>query len=370
LIVFQFSISLIFIIGSFVIGRQIRYMRDADKGFQTDAILSTGYWRSQKGKIALFAESVRRLAGVQDVIVQNNPPMGRGHNGGSFVYKNKEVITTSVLLQCAEAGFIPFYGMRMVAGRNMGQGDSLREVVINETYCRQLGFSDPGEAVGQLLYQNDIAYTVVGVVADFHQDSFRETIKPLVILHKPQLEQDVAIKLATRGRHASDVNAVLAGIETRWKRIFPKVPFQISFLDESITWLYDQETHTEWLMQVAMGITIFISCLGLFGLALFTAARRVKEIGIRKVLGASAVNITLLLSRDFLALVLLAICIAAPVGWYFAGKWLQDFAYRVQLSGWVIAEAGLAAIGVAVVTVSWQAIRAAVADPVKSLRTE
>jgi putative ABC transport system permease protein len=370
LIVFQFAISLVFIIGSLVIARQIRYMRDSDKGFQSDAILTANNWQARDRQMRLFAESIRRITGVRAAIVESNPPMGFAHAGASFVYKGKDLKNTDVMIQGADASFIPFYGMRLVAGRNMGQGDSLREVVINEAYCRTLGFEQPGEAVGQLLYQKNIAYTVVGVVADFHQDSFHETIKPLVIRHGPQLEQGVAIKLAMKGRHADDAKAVIADMEKQWQRLFPRTPFQYSFLDISISWLYDQESHTEWLMQIAMAITIFISCMGLFGLALFTAGRRAKEIGIRKVLGASAVNITLLLSRDFLVLVLLAICIAAPVGWYLAGQWLQDFAYRAPMNGWVIAEAGLAAIVVAAVTVSWQAIRAAVANPVESLRSE
>jgi putative ABC transport system permease protein len=272
-----------------------------------------------------------------------------------------------VTIQGGNRAFIPFYGMRLVAGRNMGPGDSVREVVINEAYSRALGFDQPGEAVNKLLYNNNIAYTVVGVVADFHQDSYHETIKPLVIQQDARREQEVAVKLVTRGRQGGDAKLLLAEMEGIWKKLFPNTGFQYGFMNESISRLYEQETHTAWLMGVAMSITILISCMGLFGLALFTAGRRAKEISIRKVLGATVANITLLLSRDFLVLVVLAIVIASPVAWYFADQWLEDYAFRAPMNVWVIVEAGLAAIGIALLTVSVQALRAARSNPVKGL---
>jgi putative ABC transport system permease protein len=207
-------------------------------------------------------------------------------------------------------------------------------------------------------------------VADFHQDSYHETIKPLVIQRDVQLEKQIAVKLIMKGHQGSDAKLLLAEMEGIWKKLFPKTDFQYDFMNESIARLYEQETHTAWLMEVAMSITILISCMGLFGLALFTAGRRAKEIGIRKVLGATVSNITLLLSRDFLVLVVLAIVIASPVAWYFADQWLEDYAFRAPMNIWVILEAGLAAMGIALVTVSVQALRAALANPVESLRAE
>jgi hypothetical protein len=371
LIVFQFAISLVFIIGSLVIARQVRYMRDADKGFDTDAILSVTHWRARPGQMQLLAQEVRQLAGVKEVTVQSNPPMGFGHMGGNFVYKGgSEVKDMQTIIQGADTGFIRLYGMRLLAGRNMLAGDSVKEVLINETYSHALGFASPDQAVGKLLYQNKRSFTVVGVVADFHEESFHETIKPLVIRHDPHLEQSVAVKLATQGRKAADAKAIIAVMENVWEKEFPKDPFQYSFLNESITWLYDQENNTAFLMRTAMAITIFISCMGLFGLALYSASRRAKEIGIRKVLGATVSNIALLLSRDFLLLVVIALVIAAPVTWWLGDRWLQDFAYRTSMSVWVLVEAGLAALGLALVTVIFQAVRAARANPVDSLRNE
>jgi putative ABC transport system permease protein len=392
LIVFQFTISLVFIIGSLVIARQTRFMRDADKGFSSDAILTVTNWRAGKGQMRMYAEEVKKLAGVENAIVEGNAPMGFAHSGGNFVYrgagagtgtgagartrtgagagKDTALKDMGVTIQGGDMAFIPFYGMRLVAGRNMGQGDSLREVVINEAYSRALGFDQPGEAVGKLVYNNKNAYMVAGVVADFHQDSYHETIKPLVIERNTRLEQQVAVKLATKGQQGSDAKLLVGEMEGIWKKLFPKEDFEYDFMNESISRLYEQETHTAWLMEVAMSVTILISCMGLFGLALFTAGRRAKEIGIRKVLGATVANITLLLSRDFLVLVGLAIVIALPVAWYFADQWLEDYAFRAPMNVWVIVEAGLAAIGIALVTVSVQALQAALANPVNSLRSE
>ncbi|HVU97706.1 MAG TPA: ABC transporter permease [Puia sp.] len=370
LIVFQFAISLVFIIGSLVIGRQVTYMKDADKGFSSDAILTLNAWRVKPEQMRLLAQGVRRIAGVKDVVLQGNPPMGWAHAGASLSYKEKDPQPQPVMVQHGDPEFIPFYGLRLLAGRNISTGDSAREFVINETYAKTLGFDDPTKALGKLLYRDTLAYTVVGVIADFHQQSFHETIQPMVIWNFPRGERGLAVKLATEGKSGGEAKKTIAAIGAVWKDIFPKTPFTYSFLNESITQLYDEENNTAFLMEAATAITIVISCLGLFGLALFTARRREKEIGIRKVLGATVSNVALLLSRDFVGLVVLALAIASPLAWYFADAWLKDFAYRTTMNAWVLAEAGLAAVALALLTVGSQALRAARANPVDTLRSE
>jgi putative ABC transport system permease protein len=370
LIVFQFSISLVFIIGSIVIGNQIRFMRDTDKGFNSDAILTINHWGDRGGKIRIFAESIKNIAGVDKAILQGNPPMGFAHGGESFKYKGKDEINLDVSFDAANEDFIPFYRMKLIAGRNMMHSDSLKELVINETCSRAMGFTNPAEVVGKFLYNNDKPYPVVGVVSDFHEGSFHEGMKPVVIAKMPQRESSIAIKLGTTEKKVSDVKLILSKLEKQWKKIYPDEGFNYSFLNEAITRLYEQETKTAWLMNMAMGITIFISCMGLFGLVMFAAQRRTKEIGIRKVLGASVADITTMLSKDFIVLVIIAILIASPIAWYFMDKWLQDFAYRINISWWVFILAGATAVLIALLTVSFQAIKAAIANPVKSLRTE
>jgi len=370
LIVFQFTISLVFIIGSLVIGRQVGYMRDADKGFSSDAILTLNPWPVKPGQVQLLAQQLRRVAGVRDVVLQGNAPMGRAHAGTTLTYKGKELKNFAVMVQAGDPGFIPFYGIKMLAGRNTRRSDSVREMVINETFSKALGFADPAGAIGQMLHRDTLGFAVVGVVADFHQETFHETIKPMVIWDFARGERSIGVKVATQGKRGSEAKAIIAGIEKEWKQLFPKMPFTYSFLNESITQLYDQETNTAFLMEAATAITIVISCLGLFGLALFTARRREKEIGIRKVLGATVSNVALLLSRDFVLLVVLALVIASPVAWYFADAWLKDFAYRTTMNAWVLVEAGSAAVALALLTVGFQALRAARSNPVDALRSE
>ncbi|HMH24722.1 MAG TPA: FtsX-like permease family protein [Puia sp.] len=370
LIVFQFTISLVFIIGAIIMGNQIRFMRNADKGFRSDAILTVNNWSDGRGKMKLLAEQVRRVAGVDQVILQGNAPMGFAHSGGRLKYKGDHPTDLDVSVEMGNDDFIPFYQMRLVAGRNMVHSDSLGELVVNETCARVLGFTKPGEAVGKFLYSGDSPYPIVGVVADFYENSFHEAVRPVVIEHVPQGERSLAIRLSSTGKSGAEVKTIIARVEALWKSIFPEEPFNYSFLNESIASLFDQEGKTAWLMNIAMSITIFISCMGLFGLAMFTAKRRTKEIGIRKVLGASVTQITIMLSKDFGTLIIIAILIASPVAWYFMNRWLLDFAYRVNISGWVFFIAGTGAFAVALLTVSFQSVKAALMNPVKSLRTE
>ncbi|HMG66680.1 MAG TPA: ABC transporter permease [Chitinophagaceae bacterium] len=369
LIVFQFSISLVFIIGSVIIGNQIGFMKVTDKGFNSDAIITINHWRDQGGKTKIFAESVKHFAGIDKIILQGNSPMGFAHGGQTLTYKDKNhVIDIPVSFDAGDENFIPFYQMKIIAGRNMMSADSMRELVINETCSRAMGFTTPADAVGKFLYLGDKAYPVAGVVADFHEGSFHEKIRPVVI--GKGIEWSIAIKLTAGEKKVSDIKTLLSGLEGQWKKIYPDEGFNYSFLNEAITRLFDQEAKTAWLVNAAMLITIFISCMGLFGLAMFTAERRTKEIGIRKVLGASAMNIISMLSRDFVRLVFISILIASPIAWYFMNQWLQDFVYRINIGWTVFLLAGCSAIFIALLTVSFQAIKAAMANPVKSLRTE
>ena len=374
LIVFQFTISLVFIMGALVIGKQINFMHKADKGFNTDAIITISNWNDRQGKMKVFAQKIKTITGVDKVIRHGAPPMGFAQNIDNYIFKEKGTASDQVFAEIGNEAYIPFYQMKLVAGRNMLHSDSLTEVVINEAYSKALGFTNPHDAVGKILYQqgyqSEKPVPVVGVIADFHQSSFHDAIRPAVIENVPERLSGVAIKLTAGEKKLSDVKPVIAQIEKEWKAIFPDTPFNYSFLNESISWLFGQEEKTAWLINVAMGITIFISCMGLFGLGMFTARRRTKEIGIRKVLGASVAGITAMLSKEFVKLVLIAIVIASPIAVYFMNQWLQDFAYRTDISWWIFVVAGMGAIIIALITISFQAIKAAISNPVKSLRTE
>jgi len=374
LIVFQFTVSLIFIIASIVIGRQMNFMKKVDKGFNTDAIITINKWGDRKGQLKVFAQNIKQIKGIDKLELQGNAPMGFAQMSSTYKYQGEDEIKIQAIIETGDENYIPFYQMKIIAGRNLLHSDSLKELLVNETLAKKIGFENPQDAVGKLLVesgrQGDKAYPIVGVIADFHQGSFHDAIQPAIIANIPEFKHSVAIKLTASEKNTSEVKTILSQMETQWKKVFPENPFEYSFLNESITWLYGQEEKTSWLVNVAMGITIFISCMGLFGLAMFTAEKRTKEVGIRKVLGASVANITSMLSKDFVVLVLIAILIASPVAWYCMNEWLQDFAYRVTISWSVFVIAGLIAILIALITVSAHAIKAAMANPVKSLRNE
>jgi putative ABC transport system permease protein len=372
LIVFQFSISLIFIIATLVIGRQIRFMRDADKGFKTDAIVTIQkVWRDHSNKANTLADKIEHIAGVEKVILEAFAPMGFPHMQGGVEYKGKDDIKFDASYQPGGEGYIPFYEMKLLTGRNLFPGDSLKEMVVNQTFTKSLGLAKPELALGKsITCLGGKIYTIVGVVADFHENSYHEPMKPVAIVHLPEQEKGFAIKLSSKGMQASEVKPILLEVEKEWKKEYPEENFQCSFLNESIRWLYDQETKTAWLMNVVMIITIFISCMGLFGLAMFIAEQRRKEISIRKILGATATNIMTLLSKDFVFLVAISLIIASPVAWYFMNRWLEDFAYRIDISWWIFLLAGSIAVLIALFTVSYQAIKAALANPVNGLRFE
>ena len=375
LIVFQFVVSLVFIIGSIVIGKQIRFMRTTDKGFNTDAVITLNHWGPPpQDKLRVLAQQLKTIPGVEKVLLQSHAPMGFAQMTSSFFHVEKDTAEVEATVEIGNDEFVPFYQLRLVAGRNMLHSDSAREVVINETMARALGFQTPQKAIGQPVSGHGryavTPFSIAGVVADFHMESFHNAIKPAVIVNWPDFIEGLAVRLSPAVKTPEQVKEVLARMGTTWKTVYPDEPFKFSFLNESITWLFAQEQNTAWLATVAMIITIFISCMGLFGLAMFSAERRVKEIGIRKVMGARVGQIVLLLNRDFIALVCLALLIASPLAWYFAHQWLQDFVYRTSISWWVFILAGAGAICIALATVSYQAVRAALANPVEALRNE
>jgi len=373
LTIFQFTVSLVFIIGSIVIGKQINFMINSDKGFNTNGIITINKFRDKNGSLKILAENIKHINGVDKVLLQGFPPMGFAQMSSTYEFKGKEDINIQPILESGNEDYIPFYQMKLIAGRNILPGDTLNEIVINETLAKTIGCKTPYDAVGKLFYsqgtQPKLAFPIVGVIADFHQGSFHESIQPAVIGNAGP-HHSLAVKLAPSEKDASAVKEIISQIERQWEKLNPDEPFKYSFLNESIAWLYGQDKKTAWLVRAAMFITIFISCIGLFGLSMFTAERKTKEIGIRKVLGASIANITMMLSKDLLILVLLAFIIASPAAWYFSHLWLQNFAYKTNISIWIFITAAISLTIIALLTISFQAVKAAISNPVKSLRTE
>jgi putative ABC transport system permease protein len=372
LIVFQFTVSLVFIIVTLVIGNQIRFMLNQNMGFDKEAIINVNTDENYAiSQIGVLANRIKGLTGVRLVSRNEGAPADVSHNG-TRISHDKVDLDTEVL--GADENYIPLYQLKIIAGRNLLPSDTIRELVINSTCAKGLGFNHPEEALGKLMefgFGNgpvDVKRPIVGVVADFHSRSLHDPIKPVTIT--TGYGRTIAIKLSAQQLHPQEFQATMAQIEKVWKSVYPNDPFEYRILDDQIAKFYDSYRKTNQIMNTAMVVAIFISCMGLFGLAAFTAAQRRKEIGVRKVLGASVRGIVALLSKDFLKLVLLSIVLASPIAWYFMHNWLNDFAYRINLSWWIFLLAGAWASLIALLTVSFQAIKAAIANPVKSLRTE
>jgi putative ABC transport system permease protein len=366
LIVFQFTISLGFIIGSIGYGKQLHYMLTADPGFLSKAIITITDFGDSPEQLQLFAQKARQLAAVKDLIVQGHPPGASAIIEIPLRLENRKDKEELVSLFSADKDFLGFYQIPLLAGRNLRDQDSSHEVIINEAYRNKLGFKTPADAVGHFIAFQDQTWPIVGVIADFHTNSFHDPIYPLLIGKLPHLRRSIALKLSP----GSDMSAALARLQKIWKTQLPGHPFEYHFLDESISRQYAADIRLSWLVHAATALTILISCMGLFGLILYTVERKKKEISIRKVLGAGVTDIVLLLNREFAALIGIALLIASPLAAIALHQWLRGFAYRTTVSWWVFVLAGLIALVVASLTISVRVIRAALVNPATHLRSE
>jgi predicted permease len=372
LIVFQFTVSLLFIIGTLVIGRQTHYMLNNDLGFDKDAILTVRLQGVPRSQAKLLTTEFSRMPGVQIASLGSGSPAGSGHPGTALEYKGSSDVKVDAGCDVIDTNYIRLYGLALLAGRNFFAADTTGAYIINESASRGLGFQHPADAIGKVVSSGFGGYVgpIVGVIKDFHAESYHEAIKPFFYVAKDQWNNLISLKLAAANRTAGQVRPLLAAIEQRFRAVCPDVNFNARFFDEAIAQLYEREQKTAQVLNLAMAIAIFISCMGLFGLAAYTASQRTREIGIRKVLGASVPHLVSLLSRDFVVLVLLSTLIAEPIAGWAMHQWLQDFVYRTTVPWYIYAIAGLGAIAIALFTVSFQAVRAATANPVEALRSE
>jgi len=370
LIVLQFTVSLVFIMGSLIIARQLRFVQDKDLGFTADAIIEISFPHGDSlRRVKAMEELLRTVPGVSDVARQWVAPM-TDNSKRLFLNLTRNGVSDFEVTQIdGDEHYIPLYGIRLVAGRNLFAADSVKEVVINETLAQKMGYR-PEQALGKMLYWSYQAYSIVGVVADFHTRSLHDPITPVCIINRTDREFNLAVRVASTGQGGGMMKGVLERMEQVWRKIYPAGTWNYRFYDETLALLYEKDRRTEMLVNVALGLSIFISCIGLFGLTLFTVEKRAKEISIRKVLGASVASVLKLLCGEVVGLVGIALLLASPIAWWLMNEWLQGFAYRIAIGLWVFVLAGAATVGVALVTVSMQVMRAATANPVKNLRTE
>jgi putative ABC transport system permease protein len=365
LVVFQFTASIILIIGTFVIYSQTNYILHSKTGFDKDQVVVVEGTHTLGQQVQAFKQEVKKLPNVTNASVSDYLPVsGTKRNGNTFWNDGKQKEESGAVAQkwVIDEDYIATMGMKLLQGRNFSRelSSDSQAIIINKTMVAKLGLKDP---IGKRI-DNGTIYTVIGAVDDFNFESMRENIDGLcmVLGSSPSM---VAVKV-----NSQDMRSVVAAINTTWKSFSPNQQMRYSFLDESFARMYADVQRMQSLFISFAVLAIIIACLGLFALSAYMAEQRSKEIGIRKVLGASVTQITSLLSRDFVRLVLIAILIASPIAWWAMHKWLQDFAYRIDISWWMFAGAGLLVVVIALLTVSSQAIKAAVANPIKSLRTE
>ena len=370
LTVSQFVIAQFFIIATIVVSKQIDFSLNADMGFNKTAIINFNLPRDTvAGHGQQLLNEIKALPGVAMVSTGFLAPADRGVSFTNLSFHNgKEELKPTTQIRWGDPEFIKVYGIKLVAGRNIQQSDSIKEFLVNESYAHAIGFKRAEDALDKQLDWNGKKVPIVGVIKDYHDQSMHAFISPVVF--GGNKGSTFHIKLLPNNKDGMLWKTTLAAIQRSYKNIYPEEDFNYSFLDDTIASFYETEQKTASLLKWAAGISIFISCMGLIGLVLYTTNARAKEVGIRKVLGASVTNLIILLSKDFVQVILIAFLIAAPLAWWQSYQWLQDFAYQTTLSWWIFVVSGIAMLIIAILTLSLQTIKTAIANPVESLRTE
>lgn len=381
LVVIQFSLSVLLIVSTLIVFRQTKYLNNKDLGFNKEQVV---YFQLRDSLVTnpktleTFKSELKASPNIVDVTSGYGLP-GDAFAGDGITLPTKEgekKYAANVFI--GDQDYVKTLGLHIIVGRDFSRDmatDANEAFIINETAVKEWGLGSPENAIGHPIYWDEWAPTdslhpikkgkVIGVVQDFHYKSLHEKVTASVIQVYPQVTYTIAAKLKTAG-----ITNTLAFIKDKWSQFVPAYPLDYKFMDETYGKMYNSEEKLSDLLWIFTLMAIFIGCMGLFGLAAFSAEQRTKEIGIRKVLGANVLNIVGLLSKNFLVLVLISSLIAFPVAWWAMNNWLDDFPYRVNISWWIFGIAIIAALLIAFITVSFQSIKAATSNPVKSLRTE
>jgi len=369
LVTLQFVIAQVLIIGTLVVAAQMNYFRTADLGFNKTAIINAGMPRDSlsRTKTGVLLNELNKVPGIEKISFSAFAP---SFNGGWYTDlrlpdNNSKSPDMIIAMMPADTSFFGLYDLPLVAGRKYFPSDTIREFVVNETVVKKLGIQNPQQALGKMVNVSGKTCPIVGVVKDFHSNSLRDPINPIVLTTIKNAYGQVNIKI-----NMSKAKTVIAAMQSVWDKNYPDYLFEYNFLDQSIANYYKQENQLAQLYKIFAGIAIFISCLGLYGLISFMSIQRKKEIGIRKVLGAPVGSIVIMLLKELTILISIAFLIAAPIAWYFMNEWLQEYTYRITISPWFFATTIISSLIIAWLTVGQTAIRAAIANPVKSLRSE
>lgn len=374
LVVVQFTVSLVLISCAMLINRQLDFFRKADLGFNKSAIITVGLPDNKPEKLQMLRQELLRSPQIRDASFSFNSASAESNWMQGMEYrKGPEVIQVKTQMKMADSHYLNTYGIKLLVGEPLSDSDTTDfKVLVNEIFLGRIGIERPAQAIGERLYfgeGNEFA-TIKGVVKNFNVNSLHQKIDPTIIQLVPNKYYQAGLKLQDEHPSAESVQAALAHIEKTWTAAFPDQLFEYSFLDETLAQAYKAETRTASLIETATFLAVLIACMGLFGQATFTAEQRTKEIGVRKVMGASVRSIVSLLSKDFLKLVMIAFLVASPIAWYAMRLWLQNFEFHIQIAWWIFVASGVLMVLIALLTVSFQSVRAARLDPAKSLRVE
>jgi putative ABC transport system permease protein len=371
LIVFQFVIAQVFIVAVFVVDKQIHFAVEKNMGFRKDAIINFYVpfdFQNPNNKKNVLRDELRKIPVIQNVSLGNQSPAFNGRMSTSISFKEKgKDLKLDVDSRNGDTSFLNVYNIKLIAGRNVSYSDTANELLINESLAKRLGFTNPADAVNHFISLGNSPLPVVGVMQDFNLASIRTAINPMI--YWSDLRYGYVMHIALQ-KDPSTWPAAIRKIQAAWKNTYPDTDFDYTFLDKQISDFYKEDRQLSTLLTWSAGIAILISCLGLLGLVIFMTNNRVKEIGVRKVLGASVLQIITLLSTDFAKLLLIAFVIAIPIAWWQTHNWLQNFAYHTTLSWWIFLLSGIIMIIIALIILCIRAGKAAIANPVKSLRTE
>lgn len=368
LVILQFAISQILIIGTIIAVSQMNFLRNADLGFSKDALLviNANTDSAAQSRQESYKEKLLQIPGVQSVSFSSDVPSSENGWSSNFAFDHKPDEKFNIYRKAGDEDYFKTYGLQIIAGKGFNKSDTINGIVVNETLVNKLGVKNPNDVIGKQLRSGGSGWkTITGVVRDFKTNSLREGIKPLMIFEYRNRYTVTGVKL-----RSSNIPATKAAVEAAWNKSFPEYAYTTSFMEDDIADFYKQEEQLSLLYKIFAGIAIFISCLGLYGLVSFMAVQKIKEIGIRKVLGASVQNIIYLFSKEFILLILVGFLVAIPVAYFMMSNWLQNFVFRIKITPVVFLIAVLVSIIIAWLAVGYKSIKAAIANPVKSLRSE
>jgi putative ABC transport system permease protein len=375
LVVGQFAVSVALIIATVVVFRQLQFLQDKKLGLNKDHVVTAFFYNDLAPRYESFRNEILSNPAIKNVTRSSRLPSGRLLD--SFGSAKAQLDTDSLEQSQADLKFVTVdhrfaqtYGLEMAAGRFYLQdigSDRTESFIVNESAAKMIGWKSPQEAVDKRINYGNRDARIVGILKDFNFESLHQEIQPMIFYIPRDSTQFSFISVKMDG---ANIDAGLAQLKSTWQKFLPEYPFDYQFLDEQYGQLYEAEQRQGSIFIIFALLAILIGCLGLFGLTTFVVQQRVKEIGIRKVLGATVTGLLLLISKDFLKLVGIALLIASPIAWYFMHQWLEDFAYRINIGWWVFAIAGAVAASVAFLTVSFESLKAALANPINSLRNE